>query len=284
VFWLGISLPSALALAALPNPLMGLAENAIAGLPTAVRAVLAATALPWVVGGAGVAAAAAELISTSPDDHYQGRRALDQFITWLARVGAFVVGLSMTVSIFIQYPAAPAPDQAHVLAPGRYVAEMLLAGLTMFRFGHPDFMTSTSFWSGFGWLDTLLPERMVTGLAVGTGVALLVTLLWIARASRGPAGAYFFLLMVGLVAAFAATAFGVIRAMPASAQEESASLHGRYLLGVYICLVSLCWHCLPRISGGMARRPREIVLTACGFLSVAIHTFALVTILNRYFG
>ena len=175
-----------------------------------------------------------------------------------------MLGLSMAVSIFVQYPAAPAPDQAHVSAPARYVAEMLLAGLTMFRFGHPDFMTSTSFWSGFGWLDTLLPEWMVTGLAVSTGVALLVTLSWIARARPARAGAYYFILMVGLVAAFATTAFGVIRAMPASLyetpvnlHETPASLHGRYLLGVYICLVSLCWHFLPRISGAMARRPRD---------------------------
>ena len=44
-FWLGLSLPCALALAALPSPLLSVAENAIATLPTAVRAALTANAL-----------------------------------------------------------------------------------------------------------------------------------------------------------------------------------------------------------------------------------------------
>ena len=272
-FWVGLSLPCAVALALLPGPLRELVERALA-LTAGTHERGAVAALPWILIGAAVAGAMVEMRWRTSEGQRQER--VDRFVIRVAWVGAVLVGVSMALSLFISYPGAPPPDQAHVTSPGRYVAGMLLAGFTMFRFRHPDFMTSTSFWGAFGWLDTILPEWAVTTLAVSSGLALSATLVWIARKRRGPSGAVF-LLILGLVAGFALSAFSVIRTTP-------AALHGRYLLGIYICLLTLCWHFLPQLSFAMTPRTRSIVLSTCALVTVTIHAWSTVTILNRYFG
>ena len=272
-FWLGLSLPCAVALALLPGPLRDLVQSTLA--PAGTHGRLAVAALPLAVIGAAVIAATVELRWKRSSD--QRELHVDRVVRRGAGIGAIMVAVVMVGSIFIAYPVAPAPDQAHVAAPGRYVIEMLLAGLTMFRFGQPDFDTSMSFWSGFGWLDTLLPNWTVTALAISCGLALIATLIWIARASRPTPGVHFFLMILGLIAAFALSAFSVVRITP-------ASLHGRYLLGVYLCVVILCWHFLPQVASDMTRRTRAIVLAACGLAAITVHAWATVTILARYFG
>lgn len=271
-FWLGLSLPCAIALALLPGPLRNLVEQAL-GLHAGSQGQVAVGALPVILGGATVGAAVVELRWKASDGQRTGA---DRFFSWVGWTAATLVLLTMAGSMFMAYPIAPPPDAAHVAAPLRYVGGMLLAGLTMFRLGHPDFMTSTSFWGGFGWLDTVLPASAVTALAAGSGLALSATFAWIACARRWRSGAIFCLLMLGLISAFALSAFSVIRTTP-------AALHGRYLLGVYIGLLTLCWHFLPRTSTAMRPRARAIVLATCGLAAVTVHAWAAVTILQRYF-
>jgi hypothetical protein len=183
----------------------------------------------------------------------------------------------MVASAFVKYPSAPVVDPRHAPTTGWYLFGMVLAGTTMFRLSHPDFLTSQSFWSGFGWLDTPMPEWIVIALAASTGAALSVTLVWIARSGAYRAGMQLFLIVAGLACAFLTSAFFVLRSTP-------GDLHGRYLLGIYLCLIAVSWQCLPRLTEEARSRWRIAVLSTCGLAVIAIHGIAFVTILRRYFG
>jgi hypothetical protein len=278
VFWIGLTVPCAIALSLIPQQLSDLARTASTGLPVGVRAMWIFVDHPWALVVFGAAASAAEVwlhrnkSAVEPADHRLAR-----ITRLLAYVASILLGMSMVASAFVRFPLAPMVDPRHALPTRRYVFEMLLAGMTMFRLSRPDFLTSQSFWSGFGWLDTPLPDWSVIALAAGTGTALLVTLVWIARSGAYRTGLSVLLILAGLFGAFVASAFAVVR-------STYFDLHGRYLLGIYLCLITLSWHYLPRLVEKTRTGWRAVIFAGCGLAVVAIHGIAFTTILRRYFG
>jgi hypothetical protein len=183
----------------------------------------------------------------------------------------------IAASAFVDYPSTPMVDLQHVPSTGSYLARTLLAAATMFRFGHADFLTSQSFWSGYGWLDTALPHGVVTALTVSTGAAFVVTLARIAGTRAARTGILYVFVFAGLVAAFVTTSFTVLH-------SRAGDVHGRYLLGIYIPVVVLCWRCLPDTIPEAHSPARAATQIACGLAVIAIHGVAFATILSRYFG
>src|SRR5262249_7671761 len=99
----------------------------------------------------------------------------------------------------------------------------------------------------------------------------------IARTRALRTGSLFFFIMAGLLAAFVVASFTVVRSTP-------ADLHGRYLLGIYLCLIPLCWHFLPRTVAAVRARTRTAILVVCGLSVIHTHILAFGTDLRRYFG
>jgi hypothetical protein len=279
VFWVGLTLPSAIALSLIPQQLHDLARTASTGLPAGLRAIWVFADHPRALIVIGAAASAAELWfhRNKNDVEHADPRLATRVTRLLAYAAAVLLGVSMVASAFVKYPLAPMVDPLHSPPTRRYVFEMLLAGMTMFRMSRPDFLTSQSFWSGFGWLDTPLPDWTVIALAASTGTALVVMLVWIARSGAYRTGVYVCLSLAGLVGAFVASAFAVVR-------STYFDLHGRYLLGIYLCLIAVSWHCLPRLTEKAKSQWRVGILGACGVAVITIHGIAFVTILRRYFG
>jgi hypothetical protein len=278
-FWTGLILPCVAALLAIPPPAKNLISAAGQSLPAVLRPITVLIGHPWILMPIGAAGATAELWVQRrghTSDSGSGQLSAD-VVSRLAYAAAAVVAASILLSAFVLYPSAPTLDARHVQPIRRYVAGMLFAGATPFRMRHTDFLTSQSFWSGFGWLDTPLPDWSVATLATGSGVGLVLTLIWIARARSYKTGITLFVLLAALLVAFAAAAFSVVSSTP-------ADLHGRYLLGIYSCLIPVCWHFLPRVMDKLPPAGRAAVIAFCGLCVICIHSLAFATILRRYFG
>lgn len=190
-----------------------------------------------------------------------------------AAVAALVV---MAGPLAVRYPTLPPLDQSHLPSAADYAQRAVLAGLTLFRAAQPDYLTSVTFWGGFGWLDTLLPDRLVSLLAAASGLAAVALLLWIARTGAVRTAVAIALAAAGATASLAAYALSVILLTP-------ADLHGRYVLGLYLCVLLLAWSGVPRAAeAGWLRSP--LAAAAAAMLGpAAVHGFALAFVTLRYF-
>ena len=188
--------------------------------------------------------------------------------------GALGIGATLVASLFLQLPATPELEGLHSIGLWSYIRGVLASVLTTARVGDSDFFVWTSFLSGFGWLDTALPQRLVAALTVlGAGAAIWL-LVAVARDKDDRRAAILAFAGLGIVAGVVGCAVG--------SYGLNRNIHGRYLLGPYlvaIALLSVAPVLSPvrRLSGGV----RASALLA---LMLAIHAVAACVILRRYFG
>jgi hypothetical protein len=195
---------------------------------------------------------------------------------------AGVVVLSLLGSLVVPYPHLPL-EPRHALTVGERVVMVLTTTATMFRLQDPNFLLFTSFWAGFGWLDTIPPAWFLSVLALLTGVALVGLLLYLAREPQVRRLLWLGALGVG------ATASLVLYTV--STQNVAMALQGRYLIGWYLVVLGLIGSWLALAEGfraaapkgplgRLARVPRSAALLV---LSGVIHVYCLCFILWRYF-
>lgn len=197
-------------------------------------------------------------------------------ITRYVAVGlAAVVAGIMVASLFWNAPVLNLIDPAHPPAQNAYIRAAVLAGLTVLRPGSPDFLTSVAFWQGFGWLDTIPSVALASLLAAATGIAFICLLIWVARTRATRTLVWIVCAIVGYAATFATYALSVIRLTP-------ADLHGRYLVGLYLCLLLIVWSGVARL-GGSNRRLSNALPPALATGCVAVHAWCLAAIVQRYF-
>jgi hypothetical protein len=180
------------------------------------------------------------------------------------------------MSVFVSYPTLPAINPQSPPAPGVYVRTALWTMATMFRVRHIDLFTVQSFWGGFGWLETLLPNPLVAVLITATGLALVATLGSMVRARAASDIAVVTLLLAGIAASIGLLALSIVSATP-------ADLHGRYLIGVYLPLLVVCWSIVPRWVEGRTRAGNLVVLALSGCAVLALHIISYGIIVSRYF-
>src|SRR5205823_12919191 len=117
-------------------------------------------------------------------------------------------------------------------------------------------LTSVTFFAGFGWLDMVPPVHLVSVLAGASGMMLVLLLLWVARACSTRTLMWLGCAAVGFVASAAAYALSIIRAVP-------SDLHGRYLIGLYLCTLVVCWTGAGRAAAWLSfRRSAPLALAA----------------------
>lgn len=197
----------------------------------------------------------------------------------LAYAGATVL-LSLAIgSLFTELPmlAMFKPEAPPPVA--RYVADALAVFCTSFRLRSPDFLLATSFWGGFGWLDTILPLAFVSSLVGLSGGAAVVLLFWIGRSHE--------IRKVALIAVLTGGWLGAVALYAVSTLSLYRNLHGRYLVGLYLSILAVIWTVTSAVRyadprGRLAKLSR---LAPMLFLagSAAVHACALAIVLRRYF-
>ena len=270
-FWGSTMAPVALLLLATTLPYLRQVEGylSVLGLAAPLTPIrLSVAAIVLAAAGAAVELALAPAL----------RAAMDRRPS-LFRGAALLSGAALTVGLIaaIAAPRLMAIAPLRELSPGApptpaaYIAEMWRASLGVFGGYPPDFLLVGSLWGGFGWLDTLPPLWLITGLSALLGI-LLTWGLGRAVVTRQAARAA---VVVALLTALAAT-LTIYAALTAIAGQ---SLHGRYLLAWYLALVALAAAVVVEAAG---RRPWAIgaVWSVCAF----VHAVCVWTMLDRYFG
>ncbi len=189
---------------------------------------------------------------------------------------AAVILVMLAGSAVVQYPTVRWIMPASPPPPADYVKVVLAAGATIFRVSHPDFLTSVSFWGGFGWLETVPPPAFVSALTAASGLAF-AALLWVlARARTARPLIRIGFAILGYAASMSAYALSVILLTP-------ADLHGRYLLGMYLCMLTIGWSVVALLAEAGPVRRVGAIRAGCAAAFLTVHVFALGVILNRYF-
>ncbi len=206
------------------------------------------------------------------------RRAVDAVVRVVARGAALaVIGLMLgTLGQILPHAIAAPP------APWDYVSDVLWTAATGLRLHDPDMYLSSSFWLGFGWLETVPPTPLVVTLTTMTGLAM-AALLWHLAEQRDAR-------RVALGSIYVVGWCGALILYALSAHSMSRVLVGRYLIGLYLAVLVIAWSgplLTPASPADDKRWPRwlpaapraAVLLTLCG----AVHAYCLSFIVSRYF-
>jgi hypothetical protein len=196
-------------------------------------------------------------------------------LAWTARLLALAVVLSLLGSLVFSYPQLPL-EPAHPLTAAERVRAVLQTTATMFRLAEPSFLLASSFWVGFGWLDTI-PGPAFQGLLVAL-VAAALTKLLLEIARHAQVRRFLWLLLLG------SGAIAAIVLYTLSTQGMVAALQGRYLIGWYLAVLPVIGAVLVLDPGnptsGATEGKRAALLLA---LAGGIHVYCLSFVLKRYF-
>ncbi len=239
---------------------------------------------PWGIAGLTALAGAAEVALARlrrrfPDDwaHTAGR-----VVRWAALALAAAVGLSLLGSLFLPYPQLEL-EPLQRLPRAAFVTRILATMATMFLLRDPNFLLHSTFWAGFGWLDTMPDETFLSIPTFLTAASLITLLLHLAR--HGDVRRFLWLLALGLGSAIALVIYALsIHGLP-------MALQGRYLIGWYLPVLSV-------IGSGVVLTESPMALVARGRLAIldripwpaallalcgVVHVYCLCFILGRYF-
>jgi hypothetical protein len=161
------------------------------------------------------------------------------------------------------------------MSAAQYAEDVLAVLFTTFRLSTPDLLMVTSFVGGFGWVDTLPDRRFVTLLVTLCGIAYMGLAVLLARRRDVRRTAWIVIIAAGWTASLVVYAIAT--------HGMGRNLHGRYLVGAYVCAIAIASTSLARAGFG-ARERFGIPITATLLLgAVALHGYCLSVILARYF-
>jgi hypothetical protein len=189
-----------------------------------------------------------------------------------AGLAVWIAG-TLVLSLFVQFPSMPTLEAVREMPLRDYLVRLLYCVVTTPRLRGPDFFGWTTFLSGFGWLDTFLPERLLS-IITAAGAALAIWLLASTAVERDGRRA-------AVVTIVAAGALITVIGCGIGAYGLNRTLHGRYLLGPYLAGIGLLG-AGPAILPARRMTPAAYtsVLLAC---VLGIQAAALWVIAARYF-
>jgi hypothetical protein len=197
----------------------------------------------------------------------------------LCYLGALAIVGSLVASFAVRFPDLPTLESFHPVSAVAYARSVLKVALTGFRLTAPDLLLSSSFWIGFGWIDTL-PGAWIVSLLVGLTAAALVGLLARLGYRREWRRAVWLACMAG-------GWLGALVLYAVSSYRLNRNLHGRYLVGFYLSVLAVSWGAVglpprwrPTGAWGAHLPGREWALVA---LAAGLHACSLRFILLRYF-
>jgi hypothetical protein len=191
-----------------------------------------------------------------------------------------LVVVSFVASLLVPFPQLPLEPKHPMTAPERVVA-VVGTMATLFRLADPNFLLSSTFWVGFGWLDSMPGPPFQALLVLLVGLALCALLLRIAWRGERRRLLWLLVLAGGSVASL------VLYAL--STQEVPMALQGRYLIGWYLAFLAVVGTALALDYRSPPRAGADPVPSgtwrAAVLLAVAgsIHAYCLSFMLRRYF-
>jgi hypothetical protein len=163
-----------------------------------------------------------------------------------------------------------------------YLKKSIVLCAALFRWGAHDFYMITSFYGGFGWLETLLPSWVISVILAIAAGGLVVTLLHIRKNGNLSVLLKMIFIFVALLASVALSAKGN--------WDESVNLHGRYLIPFHLTLMTICFSGYALIRPTVPNEKQKEGLYKALFaqvlligMLVMIQTFCLDFVLTRYF-
>ncbi len=239
---------------------------------------------PALAGGLVVLAASAE-VALGPLRSAVGARATrvaGESVRWAALGVAALVVASLVGSLLVDYPHLELEPPRPLTVEERLVS-VLTTTATMFRLRDPDFLLFTSFWAGFGWLDTIPSWRLLSLLSLLTAAVSVGLFLHLARGRQ--VRLFLWLLALGLGAAASLVVFTL------ATQDLPMALQGRYLIGWYLVVLTVLgsWLALADPSGAAPDGrpgPSSTCLSRGAVLLIlagTVHAYSLCFILWRYF-
>lgn len=194
---------------------------------------------------------------------------------WACFAGAALVVLSFAGSLFLTYPHLQLLEVPDPPSLEEYLRNVLQTAVSSFRTGDLDFLLSSSFWAGFGWLDTVPDSIFLAVLTGGVGLSLIALLAHVGRQRDTRRVAWLAIVGIGWVVTLATYAIATY--------EMHRNLHGRYLIGVYLVVLAVVFSGLA-LAGPIASKRCSISRPAVVlWLAGAAHTYCLWFILGRYF-
>ena len=281
IFWGGFGLGATTFSLVLTQPHRDVILETFAGatkiLPGAIAPALSWIVQPWFPAVAATLGCAAELLLARPLATFAS--IARPVVTIAARVLPItaVAGIvvSLIGSLWWEYPIVESVQGSGRLPLGAYLEQVAGAALTSFRLTRPGMLLSSSFWVGFGWLDTIPGTTFVGFLVVLTAIAVIALLIHIAWAPAVRRFVALSIIVAGLLVTLAGYTY--------SSYAAATNLHGRYLIGCYLCAVAIAWT-WPALARTHTDRPwlpaRGFVLSA---IVIAVHAYSLCFILRRYF-
>lgn len=214
------------------------------------------------------------------------KRTLEKIVFGLSRGFIFLI-LSATVygaifySFFSEHVLPNIESSDNWLNPLKYTKEVMISLIAMFNLAHSDFLFSSSYWVGFGWLEAMPSQVFILSVRAIMNFGLVVYFVYLLlkapffevyRASLFLFGMIFFLCVLAWMAS-----------------KNHMNLHGRYLICFYLSLVpfsALGWSSvLGRKFVEKWMRPFESTATSYSIASVIliIHGYCSYFLLERYF-
>ena len=238
----------------------------------------AGSMLPLLYIGATVVAVLIEMASVRMRRRAEPRfeKPFTEIVVKVGIGAALAIATSMLLSLVVDFPTLRYLNSTYSPNALDYATAAVLSSLGTFRLRHPDFLMSTSFWGGFGWLDAIPPEWFIVTLTTLTGCALIGLLIYLAKHRSASRIMWMMILAAGCIITVPIYAVATSR--------YSIDLHGRYLIGLYLTVLPICWSLL------MLRGPVErlsslpisrwtLALAVC----LTTHAYAMSVILRRYF-
>lgn len=280
VFWIGVTCPVALALLGAERPYLDSVTRITERvLPATVqRALETGWSHPSLLLLAAVIAAAAEIGLAWLRGRFAPvvRTAVRTGVGVGTAVAAATVAAVMFGSLFVRYPVLERTDPLDRPPAAAYARETVIAGLSIVRITQPDYLTSVTFWGAFGWLETLTHPRVISLLAGATGLGLVTLLLRLAWKRDARRALYVAAAVVGYCVSLAAYAASM-------APQLYMDLVGRYLVGLYLAMLLICWSPVTFVTPWKQPRLSAWICGCAAFASAVIHAYSLRLILLRYF-
>lgn len=187
-----------------------------------------------------------------------------------------IVG-SFAGSLYWNYPFVES-----IQGPGRasqrgYFIQVAATTVTAFRWTHPSMLLSSSFWTGFGWLDTMPPYQFISILMTLTAASLIGLMVFVMTRRDVRLFATLMIVAVGGIV----TLLGYVY----SSYSTLTNLHGRYLIGWNLIVVAVCWTWPAMAASRPAPVGRHWPSRVAWLLITAglIHSYAARFVLQRYF-
>ncbi len=241
----------------------------LAKLPATGLDVLLAAMLGLIGAGLEVALAMARSGRTT---WLTGRRVI-RFVA--LTMATFLLSV-LLASAIVSCPVINWPTASRGWSSIHYILSVLAVELTSGRISHPDVLLSQAFWGGFGWLNRFLPAGVTNVLSSCSAVLLAFLLIELAASDDVRRLGYLVFAGIGVFLSFA---------LYAAAMSQTQDLHGRYLIGAYLILLSVIWS-WPAVDRGVQNiRPaaRRIFAVSVVCFAGSLHALALSFIVSSYF-